>query len=85
MPINCLLPDMIAGTVAIRPAQSMKYPRRVISMSVVGSEKREVKKFGFTHVVVRAYRMSRPHARTLKAIGKWTTAGCRGELPSVSV
>ena len=24
MPTSCLLPDMIAGTVAIRPAQSMK-------------------------------------------------------------
>lgn len=51
-----------------------------MSRRVDGPENREVRNSGFTQVVVRAYRMSRPQASVLNAIGKWTMAGCAGCL-----
>ena len=47
-------------------------------MRVEGDPKREVRNCGLIHVVVRAYRISRPQPRVLKAMGKCTSAGWIG-------
>lgn len=54
MPTSWTFPDMMAGTVVMRPMQRVKYPRRVMSRMVEGEENRLVRKAGLTHTVVRA-------------------------------